>query len=62
MDPKSHPFVVSKDVIFVEISLYYKGVVTDQKGTKNLTPKIIELDILDNPLEKQGERGGSSTQ
>jgi len=29
--------------------------------TKNSTPKIIELDINDNPLEKKGERRSSST-
>jgi len=43
--------------VFDEISLYYEGMVIDQKGAKNLTPNIMELDITDNLSEKQGERG-----
>jgi len=59
---KTHLSIISRDVVFDEISLYYKGMVTDQKGAKNSTPKIMELDITDNLSEKQGERGSSSTQ
>jgi len=62
MDPKTHLSIVSRDVVFDEISLYYEGMVTDQKAAKNSTPNIMELDITDNVLEKQGERGSSSTQ
>jgi len=54
MDPKTHLFVVFRDVgFFYQILLYYEGMVTNQKGAKNSTPKIIELDITDNPSEKQ---------
>jgi len=62
MDPKTHLSIVSRDVVFDEISLYYEGMVTDQKGVKNSTPNIMEFDITDNLSEKQGERGSSSTQ
>jgi len=35
MDPKTHLSIVSRDVVFDEISLYYEGMMTDQKGAKN---------------------------
>jgi len=57
MNPKTHLSIISRDVVFDEISLYYEGMVTDQKGAKNSTPNIMELDITDNLSKKQGERG-----
>jgi len=62
MDPKTHLSVVSRDVVFDEISLYYEGMVTDPKEAKNSTPNIMELDIIGNLSKKQGERGSLSTQ
>lgn len=59
MDPISHKFVVSRDVVFDEISSYY-GSIT------NLEPEVTSLPFTSNSnsfvsQEKHGERGSSSS-
>lgn len=66
MDPKTHRFVISRDVIFVEISLYY-GIASEEEGSKIFNPEVSNLPITsvssDNTVvEELSERGSSGTQ
>lgn len=61
MDPETHRFIVSRDVVFDEIFLYY-GVASEGEGSKSLNPRVSNLPITsvspENEItEELSERG-----